>query len=295
MPSIAGKIFILGEYAVLGGEGAILAAVPERFELRPAGDQALSFHPESPAGRWLNTLDAKKLKKISTYKFYDPRQGEGGFGASTAQFALIYRELHPQADWRQAWRAYRSVTSDEPLPPSGADLVSQWQGGVTHFEPKTEKVQDLSTKIDWGRLMVFSATHQSARKVATHEHLKQIENLQLHNPASLMKRKLKLIIDRGLRAISETQFETLGEALTEYALTLKHFGLEIPETQADREAFAEIPGVLGAKGMGAMQSDGILVWTDGQIETREKVLSLAKTRNLKLVCDGLPKNEKGIQ
>src|SRR5689334_3004965 len=77
--SIAGKVFVLGEYAILAGLPALVAAVPPRFSMKcgllplsgsyeptPLGDEAFSsacrkvaadspkpteFHPESPISR----------------------------------------------------------------------------------------------------------------------------------------------------------------------------------------------------------------------------------------------------
>ena len=60
--SIAGKVILLGEYAVLTGLPALVAAIPPRFKMRSAlrlNSRGFDFqeHPRSPLGRlraWAN-------------------------------------------------------------------------------------------------------------------------------------------------------------------------------------------------------------------------------------------------
>src|SRR5262245_22216155 len=117
--SAPGKAFILGEYAVLGGLPAVIAAVPPRFQLRAGESTGHGFHAESPAGRLLEYTSAKGVA-IPPLEFGDPLKGAGGFGASTAQFALVYLALAEKAgwakDWRSAWILYRELTRTETVP-----------------------------------------------------------------------------------------------------------------------------------------------------------------------------------
>ena len=103
--SSPGKVFLLGEYAVLDGSEAILAAIGPRFELLEVDDSdSETFAGESPMGllcRFARRLGANEF----SWKFSDPHAGAGGFGASTAQFILAYRSLARQVGWDLSWRS----------------------------------------------------------------------------------------------------------------------------------------------------------------------------------------------
>src|SRR4051812_39210067 len=82
---IPAKTFLIGEYAALVGHSAILLTTTPCFELSLEPSEKNFIHPESPAGLWLKKQEANiKL----TWK--DPYQGQGGLGASSAQFLSCY-------------------------------------------------------------------------------------------------------------------------------------------------------------------------------------------------------------
>ncbi len=312
--SIAGKVFILGEYAVLAGLPALVGALAPRFKLfvpdlgrEPQSFQ--TFHPDSPLGRlqaWAKKMGLPDLK----FQFEDPFHGQGGFGASTAQFGMAYlayaqRSDGLERDWIRVWRLYQDLMGSEKsrlVGPSGADLVSQWLGGVICFDPLRREqgpysadfphYQDLWSTLDWSQLVVFSATGQPGRKVATHEHLGTF--LGAH---SNLAAQLELPLRQGLAAIQCQGFSSLGQAMDDYAEVLYQAKLEIPATTEDRKALRKLPGVLGVKGTGAMQSDGILVLVEpggfasgiggAAQSTADQMIEVATSRGLRLVSRGL--------
>jgi mevalonate kinase len=292
--SIPGKVFLLGEYAVLMGLPCVAVALGPRFQARyvPGGSLG-EIHPESPAGKLLAWSEKTvspdvRQKSLKDLTFEDPLKGAGGFGASTAQFALVYQALGANAgwdlSWSAAWKLYRELTRKETelKSPSGADLVSQWRGGVTWFNPSALVVDDLLGCADFSGLMIFSATGQAGRKVATHTHLDSLN-------AKDWQRTLEPITQAGVRAIRAGQLQGLGQAMSDYAQALNGLGLEILSTTADRQALAALPGVLGVKGAGAMQADAVLVLVDpaAGAEARDQVQKVAESRGLRLACNGL--------
>lgn len=296
--SISVKVFLLGEYAVLAGLPAIGIAVGPRFELlRDSSAQRVTeFHPQSPAAilisraqKQINSSSALS-KLIPELSFKDPFNGSGGFGASTAQFALCYcaiaTELGNKLDWQSVWTAYRE-SSQAKLKPSGADLVTQWHGGVTLFSPSSIKAEDLSHKIDFSNLLIFSATTQPGRKVATHDHLDSLKSI------SKLEVALRAPLEKGLQAIRDGNPENLGAAMDSYAQALELLGLEIEATREDRHILRRLPGVCGVKGAGAMQADAVLVWVKDN-EAKGPVRALAESRGLHYVGDGNQK-QSGIQ
>jgi hypothetical protein len=122
--SSPGKVFLLGEYAVLQGLPALVAAVGPRFSMgvtprTPASEEdgrgfdGDEFHPQSPVARlidWAQDLRAPHCR----LSFGDSHRGQGGFGGSTAQFALAYRAFAELGSWDtdlpKVWKLYRELS-----------------------------------------------------------------------------------------------------------------------------------------------------------------------------------------
>lgn len=302
---VAGKIFLLGEYAVLAGLPACVLAVGPRFQLKsregtdPRSSVA-SFHPESPAGRLLAAAPRGAWETLSL-EFHDPLQGAGGLGASTAQFLLVYRalasELGWSLEWRQVWNRYRELTqSGSKLPPSGADLVAQWQGGASFFDPARIIHEDLTTRLDSRSFLIFLATRQPGRKVATHSHLEELAQEGFPARDSRLARALEAPLAQGLNCLRNRDLPGLGKALNHYADALSQAGLEIEATAQDRQALASLPGVLGVKGTGALQADALVLLMDPAESDarRSQVIEAAQARGLQLLADGY-KIQAGVQ
>jgi len=290
--SVPGKIFILGEYAVLAGLPALVAAVGPRFQARAVSSVgAVTEWPSgAPVSRYLKRVYDEEGVKIQ-FEFFDPFEGAGGFGASTAQFALAYqlissRKSSETNSWREVWKCYRELMSSDPLLPSGADLVAQWEGGAVFFDPTQMTCENLGKSFDWSQFLIFSATHQNGRKVPTHDHLRQLSLEKFPNSRPRLVSELKDLLGRGVHAIREGDSATLGRVMFDYASELCREGWEVKATTEDRLAFAECPGVLGVKGTGALQSDALIVLTQKGVD-RTDLLQLAKKRDLQLVREGL--------
>lgn len=246
--SVPGKVFLLGEYAVLGGAPAWVASIAPRFTFRAASAPA-GFHPESPAGRFL-----ARTGIVLNGEFADPWEGRGGFGGSTAEFAFAAHRAGIRSA-AEAWRAYRALTENDPPMRrlSGADLIAQWTGGTIEWDPKTENARDLSDALRGLPVLVFSATHLANRKTVTHRHL---ETLTDSNPAF---DSLSPAFARARRGMRAGDWREVGAAFSAYADSLAQLGLEAPVVRNERLALSRLPGVLGAKGCGSLQTDAMLV------------------------------------
>jgi len=291
--SCAGKTFLLGEYAVLAGAPAWVATVGPRFELQTGTGTSLKklFHPESPAGKFITNSALGGL----TGEFHDPWAGQGGLGASTAQFILIFRAaLGPNRSWKEVFNAYRKVTEHESLPPSGADLVAQWAGGIVRFTPSSLLLEQLhgSGKLDWNRFLFFSATGQPSRKVPTHLHLAKLQSFPVTH--SQLINELRTVLKEAEIAFEAGDHPVFGSLLTRYGDLLAESELEIPATAEDRAVLGPLPGVIGIKGTGALQADGILLMIDPAKADRARIIAEARARNLVLISDGL-QNHEGLK
>jgi mevalonate kinase len=294
--SIGGKVFILGEYAVLAGLPSVIATVEPRFELTvvdsDSNGEAFSAHPSSPLGRletWARSTGLPPLK----FQFRDSFQGEGGFGASTAQFAMACMAYFQRMEsgsrrWTEAWGLYRELMTDSSgVVPSGADLVAQWQGGVVFFDPSDRHCLDLWPLFDWANLLVFSASHQTGRKMPTHQHLETLSKMGFPQANPSLVSSLEKCLIQGISGIRENHPHQLGKAMNDYADILRQSGLESPATRDDRQTLESLPGVLGVKGTGAFQSDALIVLLEAGTPERERIIETAVARDLRLVSDGL--------
>ena len=182
--------------------------------------------------------------------------------------------------WKSVWSLYRELTASGAgsYPPSGTDLVAQWQGGVVYFDPRQKRCQDLYAFLNNPAFLVFSATSQAGRKVATHDHLAQLQSADFD--------RLGSIVEKAYEAILEQNTAELGSLLTQYAEVLHEQGLEIPAAYEDRIALQKIPGVLGVKGTGALLADGMIILVK-DTETAKAAIEAAQARGLTLVSEGL--------
>ncbi|MGE0762131.1 MAG: hypothetical protein AB7N80_02520 [Bdellovibrionales bacterium] len=255
--STASKTFLMGEYAVLDGAPALVMAHGPRFKMTvdyDGGGSCEGIHPQSPAGRWLRG-HADKFSKVSV-RFSDPHAGRGGFGASSAQFALVYAFSQMKADeWSQwgsavqpkaIWDAYRSLHENEPQLPSGGDVIAQILGGITSFQIMPWQ----ATASPWPFQDLAVLLVPTGVKVATHEHLR--ERLPVSDQL------LKLAFE-GHQAFVDGNRALFLQALRAYGDELERLQLVTTTTRGLIAQVASLPDVLAVKGCGALGADVLAV------------------------------------
>ena len=277
---VSSKFFVIGEYAVLHQEPAILATGRPCFSLRPG---EVSVVLESPAGQLLRQFrergQARPDLETSALAWGDEAD-PGGLGGSTAHFLLVWASIaQPQLPllmnprgW-DLWERYRQLSLPASVP-SGADLVAQIQGGWVWVNPLMKQVDELEPPRE--SAMFLSAAHQLGRKVRTHEHLAAVSPQVL--PRTLLRELGKLVANARDRW---REAPIVGQILSEYGDRLAQAGLEHPLTTADRIAFRSEFGVYGVKGVGAYQADGLVLWIAPS--ARSVLEDLAKRRNLRVL------------
>jgi mevalonate kinase len=280
--SVGGKTFIAGEYLALKGGPALINATQPRFQLEVFSEQGEShniFHPQSPAGQFWN-LHSDFFSKVHL-NFIDPYQ-IGGFGASSAQFALlhslwqvrdkIFVEAERFYDWHLMLQDYRQLAHQgSGYPPSGADVVGACAGGLTWFDRLHGKVQTFA----WPFLEIEFFVAHTGNKLATHEHLKSLENFETQEFESAMK-----LVHDGL---SQVNFDDFLLGLQNYRTTLMNQGRVAAFTQEKVQELESHSEVLFAKGCGAMGSDVILVLCEKA--HAKKVLKQIESLGLNLIAD----------
>lgn len=256
--SVPGKSFLAGEYLALKEGPSLLFASGPRFELRArsGGGDVKGLHAESPAGKLIRA-NSDFFQKWDL-DFYDPHQGRGGWGASSAQFltSFVLNEWREsceletlkslslsrllEAYWKYAWNG-------EGHRPSGADLVAQYKGSLSLFEKRLGQVALYS----WIFADIDFALIPTGKKLPTHEHLKTLKDFD-ETAIEKAVRKIHSGLQTGNSAEVVEGIQLNGEALSQ-------LNFVAPHTEALLQEWRRKPGVLAAKGCGALGADVILV------------------------------------
>lgn len=266
-----GKVILLGEYSVMAGGPALVGAVAPYFELHAqkvleGGALVHPFAAPSPAGllcsqfvkRFGGELEGVRLKWV------DPYATPIGVGSSSAQFVLTYRVLSkilglPPADAEHILQDYWDIVGDtQGLRPSGADVVSQLEGGVIHFVNEPFACQPLQLTIEGkfaGRfLLAFTGS-----KMRTHEHLKSLALRGYPGAFEPMFARMNAITAKGVAAWTENDVVAFGASLNAYQDVMNEFELSKDPVVRAVTAARHWPGVLGCKGSGAQGGDCALL------------------------------------
>lgn len=288
--TVPSKLMLIGEYSVLVGGGALVTTLAPRFAIRMFRERSPwatsvvhCFHSESSVARFIADFSRSDHEcHGNVLDFSDPHSGRGGFGGSTAEFILAFAALRGKGDLQSVWREYRKLNPRA----SGADLAAQYVGGTIRFSNENDAANVISFGGSVGacavldRIQVFSATHQEGRKLNTTLHLESETASAFSGTPQSMREPLYRSFEKACSAFSVGDARGFGAELSVYADVLSWLGLEVRPSHDDRIAFCELSGVYGAKGVGAGLSDVMIVVTDGHVDTRNRVSSLARMRNL---------------
>lgn len=262
--SCPSKTFLLGEYLVLNEGMALVMSTLPRFEMHveTQGEGMIDgFVPESPAGQWIR--QNKLVFRNIDLSFVDPHNGQGGFGASSAQYLLTHvvtqilkksssaKPFHVE-DFKieQIWRAYRQLesVSAEGLRPSGADLVGQYVGELCRFQMEPFHASGFKWPfVDHDIVLV-----RTGAKVPTHEHLRGLKRLDTE--------ELAWVYARAIETLNVKDAPAFFDSVNDYYAELLEMGLVAEKTQVIVTSLFAKPYVSAAKGCGALGSDVIAVF-----------------------------------
>lgn len=250
MDSIPGKTFLVGEYAVLvGGEALGLATTP-KFHILADPVETTTYHPQSAVGLYCQKYNISFFKKISN------PYGVGGFGQSTAEFIFAWIEKNKKLlrqDLKAIFNEYLSLFASVNTlnqRPSGADLVTQVLGFVTHFKNPVEDSKSLSWHFSDLSFFVIS----TGLKIKTHEHLESLDRqrLQILNPLSQKVIQSFLIKNKN----------EFIQNLKIWSNELELLSLQHPEVLKIKNTLMKNENVLLVKPCGALGADVCLVFCD---------------------------------
>lgn len=248
--AIPAKTFLVGEYAALKDQAAILLTTTPCFELRPSPQPGLQgIHPESPAGRWW----AQAKVRDQGFIWVDPYQGLGGLGASTAQFLSVYQACaslgHQTVCPQQVLQDYWELSTHQGgQRPSGYDLMAQGSQGCVYLNRRTNTTQNYAWPFaDLGFILVHSR-----QKLATHHHLKTLVLTDITD-------ELSELVEYAHAAFKNQSSYHLVEAVKAYHQILTQQGWVADHSLACIQRLYQETQALAIKGCGAMGADVLLL------------------------------------
>lgn len=261
------KTFLVGEYAVLHPKGGgLILNTPPYFKMlietseKPVTPILSNIHKESPCGIFSTQkpLYLKPGSYLKSIRFFDPHEGAGGFGASSAQFAILWYHLYgnnPSAygALREAYLACHPKKGR--YAPSGVDVLAQLVGQVACYQPDVHSDSNEGAMPWHAKHWPFSGMHYSLlktrTKVNTHEHL-----------ADLLTLKTEALIRASNRAMDA--FLTRNQAdfiasIQAYQVALEKQKLVHPDTIHLLKDIQRYCPHLAVKGCGALGADVVLI------------------------------------
>ncbi len=205
MKTIPCKTFLVGEYAVLDGGEALGIATGPGFVL---SSDLMNYHPDSAVSLYLGQTQFSRVQSIAP----------GGFGKSTAEFIFAYLQKVEFPKFELILSDYLRLFDQSPKQrPSGADVVIQCLGGISHIASDKNKSHRIGWPFpDLGFLLVSTGL-----KIATHQHLKELDrSLIKHLPTLSLS-----VIEAFKKADQELFFKTLNN----WKKALEQKGLTHPE------------------------------------------------------------------
>ncbi len=266
---VPGKTFLVGEYAVLvGGEALGLATRPEFSLVKTARDsiennKAIHYHSNSAVGLFNQKHNFNfQAEILNPYKIknLEASISVGGFGQSTAEFILAYMQKYQKFSLKTIFDDYLNLYMDPQLisqQPSGADLVTQLLGEVTHFARPVENSQNYSWPFKNLSFCVISAIEKTGIKIKTHEHLQNLNRAKLLDLPRLSQRVIQSFKNKDesgfLKNLSDwVQALTQKELICENSLQIK-------------SELEKIESVKFVKPCGALGADVLLVFSSKEM------------------------------
>ena len=239
--NVPGKTYLVGEYSVLLGGSAIGLATNPCFEIEydSKTEEQVGFHSESPAARYLALH-----KKSIVVSIKDPYLN-GGFGRSTAEYwsAVVPDLLKQEQNFVSILAEYKSNHLG-----SGIDLAFQYFGHICLADPLIQFYQTFNWHFENLDFFVIS----TKMKIATHEHLKNLDLASLKDLPTLSNRITQVFAENK-------EFEFLS-LMKQWCSLLQERGLTHPNSIELKRLLESCESIKLAKPCGALGADVIIVF-----------------------------------
>ena len=266
--SCPAKTFVVGEYAVLDQGPAIVFNTSPRFVCRiqksskKSPSLFASLSQNSPSGQWVkkNPQDFQSVQ----LEWIDDYRKKSGLGFSSAQFNILYAytfilrqgnidQIKPQ----KVLRSYRDLKFDGFLP-SGADIITQWVGGVALFEQEPLHVETLVSPLPDLECLIL----RTGESFPTYQYLKKLKIGDVSD--------LKRIAKEALKAIKQRQEEDFLSAVNEYRIALEKLGYTTAKSLEILDRLKKVKAIKALKACGAMGAETLIVFYKKEDEEEVK-------------------------
>ena len=256
--SCPSKTFLIGEYAVLDGGPAILLNTSPRFTCqikKTAQPCSIDISNKSPAGQWIKK-NPQDFHCVQIEWTHSAKEIENGLGFSSAQFNIVYaysfilREGHiDHLKPQEIWRSYRSLDFDG-FKPSGADIITQWIGGLSVFEQNPLHVETLTSYFPDLECLIL----KTGESFATYKYLKNFKMTDMSD--------LKKIAQSAVTAIKQKKQDQFVSNINHYReiLIKKHYVTQ--KSQTILKEIEKIKAIKAFKTCGAMGAETLIVFYD---------------------------------
>jgi len=264
--SCPAKTFLIGEYAVLDEAPAILLNTNPRFtcQIKKTNKaQTIDIPKESPADQWMkkNPHDFHCVELKWTHSSH---LLNNGLGFSSAMFNVLYaysfilREGHiDHIKPQEIWRSYRNLHFDG-FKPSGADVISQWVGGLSIFEQDPLHVETLTSYFPDLECLILK-TEESFN---THEYLKDFKMTDLSD--------LKRISCSAVNALKEKNQDQFLQDINNYRKKLIEKNFITEKSLKILNHIEKLDFIKAFKACGTMGAETLIVFYDKQKDEEAK-------------------------
>lgn len=285
-----GSVILMGEYAVLHGYPAIVAAINKkiRIQLKPNNNATLIIHSE--LGK-LNT-SIKNLKIVKPFEYvlttllhckieegceieiqseFSSKMGLGSSAAVTVALLIaIYQWQQKPLDLCRLFSDALKIIHQVQGQGSGADIAASIYGGIIEYRAKPFKVTPLTCLLPL--VVIFSGS-----KTTTTSALKTLRERQQQEPDYYQNifHALGEAANKSRELIQNRDWVTLGKLMNEAQINLQKLGVSTPNIEKIIQALKQQSSIYGAKISGAGLGDCVIglgylnkpiVWDD-KIET----------------------------
>jgi isopentenyl-diphosphate delta-isomerase len=252
--SVPSKTFLLGEYITLFSGPALVLNTYPRFKLIVQDNSDKHIDPNHEITGAAANFIKENLSFFNNYTltFVDPFSGLGGFGASSAQYAMVFTLKNyfskTTSSIIDTIANYQAMSNNhQKYPASGADVIAQLQGGLTYYH----RERNFIKKYNWPFTDLSFCLIHTGTKIMTAHHLDKLININIHGLAD--------IAFNGIAALEQNDSTAFCQAIRSYSLTMLKNGLVCKETADLLSLILSYPQVRAAKGCGALAADVILV------------------------------------
>lgn len=293
--SAPSKTFLVGEYIALSGGPTLILNTLPRFELianitqtnTPCKQQGIRI--SSPAGKFLKSFSQQFIGYQLSFK--DPHKKAGGFGASSAQFAMVYvmqnifsKQKKVSFNISALLQQYLqcNLLGNGPAP-SGADVIAQILGHISFYYYQQQQIEQFNWPFD----KIDFCLIRTGQKIATHQHLAKLD-IDTINMSELVDISLQTY-----QAIQQNHDKQFVTGIQQYGDLLDKLELVAPHTQQMLFQIKQNPHVLATKGCGAMGADVILIIFESQ--QRDFVFEWLNHQSFDIAVFGHEQLSNGIQ